>query len=94
MSGRNLKLPKHSELDSFFYKNDTHIEKSHLELGILIESLLAERDTWRNVADMAIGYGPRQCEHDDANCSAHPNCQWCRVICAYENAVTEYGIPE
>ena len=85
-------MAKHKAVNSILYKSDTHIEKSHLELGILIEELIEERDTWRNVADSAIGRGPLQCGHDDADWTAHPRCGWCRAIGEYEKAVLKYGL--
>lgn len=85
-------MAKQAGINGLIYKHDTHIEKSHLELGILIEELIEERDAWRNVADSAIGRGPLQCGHDDADWTAHPRCNWCRAIGLYEKAVLKYGL--
>lgn len=92
MDGERCRVATHKAVNSILYKSDTHIEKSHIELGILIEQLLEERNAWRHTAWKAIAVGARQCNHAYEDCSAHPDCLWCRAVLEYENTADKYGL--
>ena len=63
-------MSEHKNWDEVKYRHDMHIEKAHLELGILIEELIEERDQWKNRVIRLLEH--LYCNHPD--CYKYDKC--------------------
>lgn len=63
-------MSDHRRWDEMKYMHDMHIEKAHLELGILIEEIIDERDHWKNRVIRLLEY--LHCNHPD--CDKYDSC--------------------